>query len=130
MTKITNNTDTSTNKQTPMTHEEAMALPKQQFIDRCSAWLNEFNNGNQLKLDDPTKCPLHIWVVHNHQACGKDLVGGIVNCPICNLPMCPNCSSHNATQFSRVTGYIQDVAGFNAGKRQELVDRKKHDTFG
>lgn len=126
MTKITNNSDTSTNKQTPMTHEEAMALPKQQFIDRCSAWLNEFNDGNQLKIDDPTKCPLHIWVVHNHQACGKDLVPNITNCEICGQPMCPGCSNHVATQISRVTGYMGDVAGWNEGKKQELKERQRH----
>ena len=130
MTKITNNTDISINKQTPMTHEEAMALPKQQFIDRCNDWLDEFNDGNQLKIDDPNKCPVHIWVVYNHQACCKDLVGGITNCEICGKPMCPDCSNHGVTQLSRVTGYIQDVAGFNAGKKQELADRKKHNTFG
>ena len=114
----------------PITHEEAMALPKQQFVDRCKAWLNEFNDGKQLSIDNPGKCPLQIWVVHNHNACGKDLVPNITNCEICGQPICPDCSNHGVTQLSRVTGYIQAVDGWNAGKKQELADRKKHDTFG
>ena len=113
-----------------ITHEESMALPKQQFIDRCLAWLDEFNDGKQLNIDDPKKCPLSVWVEYNHQACCKNLVGGIVNCPICGKAMCPDCSNHGVLQLSRVTGYIQDVAGWNAGKKQELEDRIKHDTFG
>lgn len=120
----------NTMKYEPITHEESMALPKQQYIDRCMAWLNEFNDGAKLKLDDPTKCPLAVWVTHNHQACGSDMVGGIVDCPICGQPMCPDCSNHGVTQLSRVTGYIQSVNGWNAGKKQELSDRKKHNTFG
>ena len=112
-----------------ITHEESMALPKQQFIDRCKTWLDEFNDGALLNLEDSTKCPLHVWVVHNHQACGRDLVGGIVNCEICGEPMCPDCSNHGVTQISRVTGYIQDIAGWNAGKKQELSDRVKNNSF-
>lgn len=115
---------------TSLTHKESMALPKQQFIDRCMAWLDTFNEGKQLNIDDHTKCPLSVWVVYNHQACGRDLVGGITNCEICGLPMCPDCFNHGVTQLSRVTGYIQDVAGWNAGKKQELADRDKHTTFG
>jgi anaerobic ribonucleoside-triphosphate reductase len=29
-------------------------------------------------------------------------------------------------QVSRVTGYLQDVSGWNAGKRQELKDRMRY----
>jgi anaerobic ribonucleoside-triphosphate reductase len=39
----------------------------------------------------------------------------------------PICSRHNVTQLSRVTGYIGDVKGWNAGKQQELKDRKRYD---
>lgn len=112
-----------------ITHEESMALPKQQFIDRCLVWLDKFNEGKQLKIDNPKKCPLSVWVEYNHRACCKNLVGGIVNCPICSQPMCPDCSNHGVTQLSRVTGYMGDIAGFNAGKRQELLERKRHDSF-
>ena len=118
--------DAPTQTHKTMTHEEAMALPKQQFIDRCKAWLDEFNDGNQLNIDNPVKCPIHIWVVYNHKACGKDLVPNITNCEICGQPMCPDCSNHGVTQLSRVTGYMGDVAGWNAGKKQELEERQHY----
>lgn len=114
----------------PITFEESMLLPKQQFIDRCKAWLAKFNAGVPLKLEDPLKCPLAIWVIYNHRACGKSLVPGIVDCEICGSPICPHCSNHGASQISRVTGYMGDVAGFNAGKREELKDRTRYNTLG
>jgi anaerobic ribonucleoside-triphosphate reductase len=61
-----------------------------------------------------------------HPAC-KGVVGGIGTCPECGRPMCPVCYRHNVIQLSRVTGYIQDVAGWNAAKRQELIDRKRYE---
>ena len=128
MDKITNTPDISINR--PITHEESMALPKQEFINRCLTWLDEFNEGKQLKLDNSKKCPLSVWVEHNHQACGRDLVGGITSCLICGQPMCPDCSNHGVTQLSRVTGYMGDIAGWNAGKRQELKERQKYDNLG
>ena len=118
--------DAPTQTHKTITHEEAMALPKQQFIDRCKAWLDEFNDGNQLNIDNPVKCPIHIWVVYNHKACGKDLVPNITNCEICGQPMCPDCSNHGVTQLSRVTGYMGDVNGWNAGKKQELKERQHY----
>jgi anaerobic ribonucleoside-triphosphate reductase len=37
--------------------------------------------------------------------------------------MCPECGSHDVAQLTRITGYINDVAGFNNGKAQEVKDR-------
>ena len=56
----------------------------------------------------------------------KNTLPGIATCPLCEKPMCPVCNRHNVTQLSRVTGYIQDVSGWNQGKQQELRDRKKY----
>lgn len=51
------------------------------------------------------------------RSCGK-LSGGINrNCPFCN--------SGDVEWYSRVTGYYQRVSGWNDGKRQELLDRKR-----
>jgi ribonucleoside-triphosphate reductase len=36
---------------------------------------------------------------------------------------CPNCGSSNVKWWSRVTGYYQDVSGWNMAKKQELKDR-------
>ncbi len=37
--------------------------------------------------------------------------------------MCPICGYHDVAQVSRITGYLGDVARWNAAKRQELKDR-------
>lgn len=58
-------------------------------------------------------------------SCHK-LVSGIDTCPICGHVMCPICKRHTVTQLSRVTGYVSDVSGWNAGKRQEFIDRKRY----
>lgn len=39
---------------------------------------------------------------------------------------CLQCDSENIDYISRVTGYLQAVSGWNAGKRQELIDRKRY----
>ncbi|MCL7410199.1 MAG: anaerobic ribonucleoside-triphosphate reductase [Methanosarcinaceae archaeon] len=39
---------------------------------------------------------------------------------------CSNCGSDNIEHLSRVTGYIQAVDGWNAGKKQELKDRMRY----
>ncbi|MFB0503132.1 MAG: anaerobic ribonucleoside-triphosphate reductase [Candidatus Bathyarchaeia archaeon] len=44
------------------------------------------------------------------------------------LSTCVNCggSGEDIEQWSRVTGYYQRVGGWNAGKRQELLDRQRY----
>jgi anaerobic ribonucleoside-triphosphate reductase len=54
------------------------------------------------------------------------VISGTDLCPICNRPMCPDCYNHSVVSLSRVTGYVQDVSGWNNGKRQELLDRKRY----
>ncbi len=66
-------------------------------------------------------CPL------DHTHCAHDIVSGIEYCPLCHEAVCPLCGSHDVVQISRVTGYLQDVSGWNAGKRQELKDRVRYD---
>jgi hypothetical protein len=70
-------------------------------------------------------CPLD----HCHCNCngGKPIIG-IEYCPVCGDPICPECGTHDVSQISRVTGYLQDVNGFNEGKRQELRDRHRTTT--
>ena len=50
---------------------------------------------------------------------GYNMAGGLRD-------KCPNCGSTNVEHLSRVTGYLQDVSGWNAGKQQELKDRKRY----
>ncbi|MGA3168803.1 MAG: anaerobic ribonucleoside-triphosphate reductase [Terriglobia bacterium] len=47
-------------------------------------------------------------------------------CPVCNKPVCPDCYNHSVIALSRVTGYVQDISGWNNGKRQELLDRQRY----
>jgi len=39
---------------------------------------------------------------------------------------CSFCGSQNVDWLSRVTGYLQAVSGWNAGKKQELMDRRRY----
>jgi ribonucleoside-triphosphate reductase len=39
---------------------------------------------------------------------------------------CSKCHSRNVKSFSRVTGYVQAIDGFNDGKKQELLDRYRY----
>ncbi len=53
-------------------------------------------------------------------------------CKNCNtttgglLDLCPRCGSGSINWFSRITGYYQNVEGWNEGKRQELQRRHRH----
>jgi anaerobic ribonucleoside-triphosphate reductase len=42
------------------------------------------------------------------------------------MPVCP-CGSHDVVGITRVTGYMQDLAGMNEGKQREIKDRKRYD---
>jgi anaerobic ribonucleoside-triphosphate reductase len=42
------------------------------------------------------------------------------------MEACEKCNSDNLDYISRITGYLQAVSGWNAGKRQELIDRMRY----
>ena len=56
--------------------------------------------------------------------CADDITGGSNVCPICGEFTCP-CGSHSVMLISRITGYIQEVGGWNSGKVAEFVDRHR-----
>lgn len=71
-------------------------------------------------------CPLEQF-----DNCRHDVSPNIEYCPICRQAVCPQCgTNHDVMQISRVTGYLQDVAGWNNGKIQELKDRKRYNNLG
>ena len=78
------------------------------------------------------KCPIcgEVHVVQmcplDHNGCGHDIVTTIVICPICSQPLCPVCGCHDVLALSRITGYIQDLSGFNNAKKQEVIDRTRY----
>jgi len=63
----------------------------------------------------------------DHLLCGHTIAAGVAFCPKCGEPACPVCGCHDVAQISRVTGYLQEVHGWNSGKLQELKDRKRYD---
>ncbi|HPY60781.1 MAG TPA: anaerobic ribonucleoside-triphosphate reductase [Methanospirillum sp.] len=65
-------------------------------------------------------CPL------DNYDCSHEIAATIEYCPLCGEPVCPECGCHDVVQISRVTGYLQDVSGWNAGKQQELKDRQRY----
>jgi hypothetical protein len=77
------------------------------------------------------KCPVCQQAVKpdcelDHEChCALDITPGIHYCEKCMKPVC-SCGAHNVFQLSRVTGYLQDVSGWNAGKKQELMDRNRY----
>ena len=81
---------------------------------------------------DSTPCPqcgetrLQILCPLDHCHCSHEVITSIEYCPLCHEPVCPDCGSHDVVQISRVTGYLQDVSGWNAGKQQELKDRVRY----
>ena len=81
---------------------------------------------------DETPCPrcgddhLLIMCPLDHCHCAHEIIAGIEYCPLCHVAICPECGSHDVVQISRVTGYLQDVSGWNAGKQQELKDRVRY----
>lgn len=54
------------------------------------------------------------------------LINGVDVCPICRTSICPECGNHSVVSWSRITGYINDVSGWNEGKKEELLDRKRY----
>lgn len=54
------------------------------------------------------------------------LINGVDICPLCKSSMCPECGNHNVVSWSRITGYLNDVGGWNNAKKQELKDRKRY----
>ena len=81
---------------------------------------------------DEAPCPkcgeehLEIMCPLDHCHCSHEILSGIDYCPLCHAAACPECGSHDDVQISRVTGYLQDVSGWNAGKQQELKDRVRY----
>jgi len=88
---------------------------------------------DEADIDTDGNCP----VCHNSlvKMCERDSVAcrctgemhsGIAYCSDCGEAACPECGCHDVVQISRVTGYLQEVSGFNSGKKQELKDRTRY----
>jgi len=109
-----------------ITPTEFMALSKRDALTRCKEWLKESNDGKMIKLKNPNECPIALWVAYNDKKCNKQMVDNTASCPVCGSPMCPECGNHNVEQLSRVTGYLATVSGWSEAKKQEFLDRDRH----
>jgi anaerobic ribonucleoside-triphosphate reductase len=58
------------------------------------------------------------------------LINGVDICPVCRTSMCPECGNHYVVSWSRITGYLNDVSGWNEGKKEELIERKRYAISG
>jgi ribonucleoside-triphosphate reductase len=86
-------------------------------------WLGE-NNPDPESLFNFTK-----KIARNSQIGYYAYTKDLTVCEDCNVvsggvfKRCPSCNSKNVKWWSRVTGYYQDVGGWNAAKRQEFFER-------
>ena len=72
-----------------------------------------------------------IYLKLNGFNCRKGiLINGADICPLCKTSMCPECGNHNVVSWSRITGYLNDISGWNMAKKQELMDRKRYQVRG
>jgi hypothetical protein len=83
-------------------------------------------------LNEEHNCPLcndpvEQMCPNDHCNCPHDIAESIAYCELCGAPICPECKCHDVHQLSRITGYMSDVAGWNAAKRQELKDRRRQE---
>jgi len=100
---------------------------------KCHACHEIIEESKILKRNGSNLCPIceqpiaeMCPVDHCHCTCALPVHHVVEYCPICKSAICPGCGTHDVLQISRVTGYLQDVSGFNAGKQQELKDRKRY----
>ncbi len=81
----------------------------------------------QTKLCPECKGEVMEMCEDDHCHCSHDITETIAYCEKCGHPVCPECHCHDVVQISRVTGYLQEVSGWNVGKQQELKDRTRYD---
>lgn len=130
-------------------HEMLKNLPENQSIFKCHSCKQIFNIYSEgltifvaLAPKDNVQCS-KCKTYNTELACKVDvrsiylklsgfncrkgvLISGADICPVCNVPMCPECNNHNVVSWSRITGYLNDISGWNMAKKQELMDRKRY----
>jgi len=74
-------------------------------------------------------CPLPMCREDHVCTCLMPISEKIRFCEVCGSAICP-CGSHDVEVHTRITGYINALSGFNAGKAQEVKDRVRNVTDG
>ncbi|TRZ82325.1 oxidoreductase [bacterium] len=112
-------------------HEQLKLAKKYKSIDEVPEELLRYKCHDCLLVFDMPVCPqcgsekLSKMCPLDNCHCGHDVMQMIDYCPLCGEAVCPECGTHDVAQISRITGYLQDVAGWNAAKKQELKDRHR-----
>lgn len=121
-------------------HRSPNDVPPSERKYTCFSCKTAFTASDMESINTPTcpqcgtpdvdqMCPL------DHINCGKDPKHACFHrkvfdhaelCPVCGEPICPGCGSHDVEVMSRITGYLQDYSGWNAGKAQEFKDRVRY----
>jgi hypothetical protein len=107
-------------------------IGRRDILDKISVEERLYKCHTCYNIVDKSPCPncnekqLAIMCPLDHCHCSHDIMTALAHCPLCGEPICPECGCHDVSQVSRVTGYLADVGGFNAGKRQELKDRTRY----
>jgi len=89
-------------------------------------WLGEQNPAPEAVLSLTKKIATKTAI--QYMAFTKDLTV----CSNCNFTTgglhnkCPSCGSENVEWWSRITGYYQNIKGWNKGKLKELQDRRRY----
>lgn len=119
---------THINVSAPVTLSKKMEI-EEKFFPALSGgnifhvWLGEANPNTEAIFNLNKSGFANSWI--GYYAYTKDLSV----CPSCGFvsgglhKACPKCSADGMKWYSRITGYYQDVNGWNEAKKQELLDR-------
>jgi hypothetical protein len=101
-------------------------IPQEKKRYKCHTCYNILNYSDLVDGNCPVcknaltlveKCPI------DHNGCHHDVQPGVMVCPVCGEFVCTICHDHSVVTVSRITGYMSDISGWNAGKRAEFIDR-------
>jgi len=111
-------------------HKKLGKIPKEERRYKCTACAVVFPDVKENKIAECPIChtkDIQIMCPLDHTKCFHEIFTFSEMCPLCDQPICPDCGSHDVTVISRVTGYLQDLGGWNNAKQQEFRDRKRYD---
>ncbi len=132
------------------TYEMLKSLPENETMHKCYRcnYIFDISQGGQANIltilktrsyvycprcgerDPELICKVDAYSVvlklQGHKCRKGEVISGTELCPVCDKPICPECYNHSVVSLSRVTGYVQDISGWNNGKRQELKDRQRY----
>ena len=100
-------------------------IPEDQRKWKCFTCMTILKNSELIDKKCPVCGENHLQQMCpvDHNSCSHTIIERIEYCPVCKQAICPECGDHSVVQISRVTGYLQDVSGWNNSKKAELKDR-------